>query len=632
MIRIKEVDLTSTTVLSRDREDKSLKKYLGGAGINLRLARDLIPQGVDPLAPENAVILGAGSVVGASVPGANKVLVTTKYPMTGTIGTGVAGMAFAGQMKWAGLDHLAVKGRSPKPVYLLITDDRVAICDASSLWGRDVYETTDFLRKKHSPQASVLAIGAAGENLVSLSLAMVDKVSSIGKGGLGAVLGSKNLKAVVALGTGGTRPADPQGYEAAVGPVRERIRNFSPRLQWVEEGIMRKWEYRAAGFIHKNWTRSFPLAEATELYGPEVYHHQAKKGRVACLSCPIAEKEILQVREGPFAGMVTYAGNFPGRVGNWGIRCGVGGYDRVVKCQDLANRSGLCAHSASALIDFALELYEQNILTNQDTGGLELKRDFATVHRLLEMIIAREGLGEVLGDGYQGLIRRFGGKVEEQAQHMKFMDFQKDARKTGLDSTEFAQVVNPRGGRHQSGGSVSAHRQPLEVLKEYAARTGVPASAFPRIFAPPYGFHVGRFTAHCEVWYSLMNCLGICTEAQLNQFYTLADCARIFSAVTGVPLAPEEMQSAGERVWTLLKMLNVREGFSRKDDRFPECWLDPLGNESEALFLTDNRGNQLGEEDLRTLLDGYYEEHGWDVPQGIPTLERLAELGLRYVS
>lgn len=632
MIRIKEINLDQKTVVSRDMEDGALKQYLGGGGINLLLAWDLIPPGVDPLSPENTVIVGAGSVVGTSVPGASKVLVTTKYPMTGTIATGVGGMAFAGQMEWAGLDHLIVKGRAAKPVYIKICDEDVEVCDASNLWGRDTYETTDFLRREYGQQASVLAIGTAGENQVSMSLAMVDKISSIGKGGLGAVLGSKNLKAVVVLGTQGISPADPQRYKEALAPVMERVKGFSPRLDWVEKGIMRKWDFRAAGYLYKNWTSSFPLGEATELFGPEIYQEKAKKGRASCLACPIAEKEILQVREGPFAGIVTYAGNFPGRVSNWGVRCGAGSYDLVIKCQDLANRSGICAHSASSLIDFAVDLYEQKILTSKDTGGLELMRDFATAHRLLEMIAARKGLGDVLGDGYRGMIRRFGEKVAVQAQHMKFMDFQKDARKTGLGPNEFAQVVNPRGGRHQSGGSFSVHRQPIEEMKKHARRIGVPEAAFPKIFDPAFGYHVGRITAHCESWYSIMNCLGICTESQLNQFYDIDDCARIFSAVTGVSMEPEEMKQCGERVWTVLKMLNVREGFGRADDRFPDRWLEPLEDDQESFTLTDNGGVRLRAEDLNVLLDGYYEEHGWDVQQGIPTSARLEELGLGFIS
>jgi len=632
MIRIKEVNLGRKTIAYQEMSGETLKNYLGGFGVGLRLAWDLIPPATDPLSPENAVIVSAGSLVGTTVPGASKVLVTTKFPMTGAIATGVGGMAFAGQMKWGGLDHLVVKGRATVPAYISVLDDDVEICDASSLWGRDTYETTDLLRREHGQDASVLAIGKAGENLVTISLAMVDKVSSVGKGGLGAVLGSKNLKAIVVRGTKGVSPADSKRYNEALASIVEKIKGFGPRWSWIENGIMQKWEYRAAGFIFGNWTRTFPFEKATELFGPEVYLKKAKRGRISCLSCPIAEKEVLEVREGVFAGVVTYAGNFPGRVSNWGIRCGAESYDQVIKCQDLANRLGICAHSASALIDFAVELYQQNVLRHRETG-LELKRDYRTTQTLLDMIAAREGFGGTLGEGYRGMIRQFGKKVEEQAQHMKFMDFQKDVRRTSLDPSEFAQVVNPRGGRHQSGGSFSAHHTSAEDMKDYCDHIGVPPSALPRIFDPTFGFHVGRITAHCEDWYSILNSLGMCTESQLSQFYTIQDCADLFSAVTGISMEAGEMKSAGERIWTLLKMINVREGFSRKDDRFPSRWLEPLETEGGSRFLKDYWGKRpLKSEDLALLLDGYYDEHGWDSRQGIPTPKRLGELGLGFTA
>ena len=629
---IKAVDLRAATTTSQEPDARIVKEYLGGSGVGLRLIWDLLPPGTDPLAPENVVIVSAGSLAGTNIPGASRLFITTKFPMTRSIATGSGGMAFAGNMKWCGLDHLVLKDRAPNPVYISILDDEVTVRDASALWGKDTYETTDLLKKIHGQESSVLSIGKAGENLSSISLALVDKVSAVGKGGLGAVLGSKHLKAIVVRGTKGVAPADPEGYQESLRPIMERVRNFEPRRSWVEEGMMKKWEYRAAGFIFGNWTRPFPFQKATEHFGPEVYFKKAKKGRISCLSCPIAEKDVLEVREGVFTGLVTYANNYPGRLSNWGIRCGADRYDEVIKCQDLANRYGICAHSSSALIDWAVELYQQGVITRDDTDGLELKRDFSTTLFLLEMIAARQGFGEVLGEGYTGIIRRTGRKGEEQAQHIKHLDFQKDPRRTGLNPPEFAQVVNPRGGRHQTGGQLTNRHARQEEITDYCRRIGVPESALLRIFDPMYGFHVGRMTAHCEDWDSILNSLGLCRESQVSQFYTIEDCALLFSSMTGISLNSNEMKSSGERIWTLLKMLNLREGFGRKDDRFPNRWLEPLEMEEGVLFLTDYRGTPLTSKDLELLLDGYYQEHGWDRQTGIPTPERLAELNLEFTA
>lgn len=631
-MRILTVDLDKGVVDSGELNPDFLNKFIGGFGINLRLAYDLLPKGVDSLSSKNVIIIGNGPLAGTLAPGGSKLLVTTKFPMTGSVATAVGGMNFAGQMKWAGYDHLVITGKAKMPVYLKILDAQVEICDASFLWGKDTYETTDILKQRHGSDFSVLATGQAGEKLAKISLTILDKVSSVGKGGLGAVFGSKNLKAVMVKGTSGVKVASPKQFSRALDGVMDKVKNFTPRMSWVELGAMRKWEYRAKAFFTGNWRYPVPLERATELFGPQIYLDKAKKGRLSCLSCPIAEKEILEVREGPFRGTRTYAGNFPGRVWNWGIRCGAEGYDQVIKLQDLANRSGICAHSSSALIDFLLDLYERGIVTQNETDGLKLERGFATTEALLYKIRNREGIGEALADGFQGVIKRFGSHIETEAQHIKFMDFQKDPRYSALDSTEFAQVVNPRGGRHQSGGSFSAVRQPIKEMRKYAERIGIPQDAFDRIFDPLLGFNVGRMTPHCEDWYSVLNSLGICTESQLNQFYSINECAELFTAATGIPLGAKDLKQAGERIWNLFKMLNVREGFSRKDDKFPSRWLEPyVAPNGKKVYLQNYfQTKRLSENDLEALLDDYYEERGWDKATGIPTTEKLSELGLEF--
>jgi len=629
--KILEIDLTNQKIVRKKSDRNWGKDFIGGFGVNAKLAFDRFEKGIGPLSPANTLIIGAGTLGGTLAPGSAKLSVTCKFPMTGSIGTAVGGMTLANHLKWAGYAHVVIRGRAAHPVYLRIFDERVSICDASDLWGNDIYETTDELRKRYGPDISVLAIGPAGENLVKVSLALIDKISTVGKGGLGAIIGSKNLKAIVARGTNGVSVADPDEFSHVLGRVWQRVHEFGPRKTWVELGMMRAWDYRSAGFLYSNWAHLYPKEKATERFGPEVYIQKAKKGRVACPSCPIAEKEVLEAKDGPFKGTVTYAGNFPGRVGNWGIRCGAESYDQVIKCQDMANRSGICAHSASNLIDFVISLFENRVITQKSTDGLELKRDFATTAILLEKIKTREGIGDIIANGYQGVAEAFGEEVRRDAQHIKFMDFQKDPRSGDLDSATFAQVTNPRGGRHQSGASFSSHMQSLEAMRRYGTRIGVPEKCFENIFDPLEGLNVGRMTRHCEDWYAVLTSLGICTLSQVNQFYDMETCAELYSSATGVRLDGQELKQAGERAWNLLKMINVIEGFSRKDDTFPSRWFEPLEIEGKKVYLQSyDRSRKLSHEDMERFLDTYYEERGWEVNEGIPTREKLVELGLEY--
>jgi aldehyde:ferredoxin oxidoreductase len=629
------IDLTSGEITSQPLDLTLVAKFIGGFGINARLAYELIPPGVDPLSPLNRIILGVGTLGGTLAPASCRVVATTKFPETGAIGSANGGGGFAPRLRYAGYDHVVISGRAPKPAYLYIHDGQAELGDATGLWGKDIYQTTDALWRRHGSHASIVAIGQAGENLVRISLALVDKQASLGKGGLAAVMGSKNLKAIVVSGSQGIAPAHPRRFMRLVNAYMERINAYPLRQKWVELGINMTWSQALeTGFLSHNRTALFPRDKADQLYGIDIYLNKVKKGRMSCPSCPLADKEVFGVREGEFAGLVTYASGWYARNVNYGVLCQVGSYDKVVKCHDSANRYGIDAHSLCSLIDLVIYLYEQGVIGKADTDGVELKRDYETTQLLLRHLAFRQGLGDILAEGVRGLVAKFGAVVQREASQVKGLELVFDPRAGGLGTLEFEYLVNPRGGHHSSGGSPAySPGQPLEKFRLHCERMGIPAEAIARILDSPFGFNVGRLTRYAEDWYAVLSSLGLCARGQMNRFYSLSGCAQLYSAVTGIELSPAELATAGERSWNVLKAANVREGFRREQDAYPPKWLEPVRTPGGSqLWLRDYYGTRvLTAEDLEKLLDDYYEERGWDRVRGIPTKEKLKELGLEDI-
>ena len=541
------VDLTSRSY-SVHRVARLLSQYyIGGFGVGVAMAWDLIESHTDPFDPSNKIILSAGVLSGTHAPGTARLSAITKYPLTGTVTMGNGGMRFAPSLRLAGFDHVVITGKADTPTVLKFVNKQVEFLPADDLWGKDLYDTTDLLWERYGDDYSVIAMGTAGENLVGISLCLVDKVSSLGKGGLSAVMGSKNLKALMAGGTGPIRVSNPDRFGKAVQTVEQRIKARPNRIQFIDWGVYWKWEHWwEEGFPYKANTEIFPKELATELYGREVYLNKVKKGRVACFGCPLPDKEVMHVTEGEFAGLITLAGGFAGRAANYGIRCGVGGYDRVIKIHDTANRLGICSHAFSSLFDFVVTMFEKGRLTEKDTGGITLKRDFATTEKLLKMTATREGFGNILADGYNAVFSNFGEDLRDLAQQAKGLDMLYEPRLNRLGTKTFSQVVNPRGGHHQPGVSPSdSLGQSVEDFRQYCQRSGVPPEAMERIFKGPFKVNMARLTKHSQEFYSILTAMGVCSKAPIGVIYSLADCAELYSASTGIELSPGEMKRAG---------------------------------------------------------------------------------------
>lgn len=619
MGKILRVDLTSVDFFEEHLDSDAARDYVGGLGMNARLMEETFQAGTDPLSPGNPIILGAGPLVATGVPGAAKLVATTRFPVNGTISESVGSMRFALNLKGAGFDHVIITGRATRPVAMIVHERGASLVDASELQGSDIFETTDALKASHAgPKGSVIAIGPAGENMVVFSLALVDKASTIGRGGLGAVMGSKNLKAIVAVGDARPSVHDPGTLKTLLGEMRERLKRFKNHRRVLQLGIMENWDnYVQQLLACKNFSEGFSQDKATELYGPDVYG-SLKVKRLGCPGCFTPDKDQLEVTEGPHKGFKTITTSY--------LNSALFGHvfdlnspsDKTASLRtvDHLDRLGLDMFTVGRLLDFLITMSEQGVC-DPARFGLPLKRDFESLNLWADAIAWRRGYSDTIAQGWRGVLEDLGGESEDQAPTVKDCDVIWDPRLVGLGTMEFEQVVSLKGPRSASGGSPTyVPGQPpdnLPLFRRHLNRMGADDKAINRIMDSPLGFNVGRMTRYSEDWYTILSSLGLCNRHFVNRFYSYELCQKLFSAVTGFQVEEHHLRESARKIWDLLKTINQREGFGPDDDRPPRIWFKPMKSaDGEALFLRDYFGTtRLQPEDLVNLVHDYYHERGW---------------------
>jgi len=627
------VDLSSGQCRTEPLDPEMARDYVGAFGLNIRLAYDLLPAGVDPLSPQNVIILGVGPLTGTLTPGSARISATTKFPLGHTIGGGNGGVRMGAQVKLAGYDAVIMGGKASKPVYLYIENDKVELRSASHLWGKDICDTTDALWSAH-PGFGILAIGQAGENQGSLALALMDRVSATGKGGLGAVMGSKNLKAICVSGSQDVTVADRKRFMKIVNHYFERIRKYPLYPEWISLGMQRTWRdtLKRKGLHRPYGNALFSPKEADPLCGISAYQ-EFKKACFACFSCPLADKVILEMNEGGSEVKNLYSSSFSAKAEPFVTVFNLDSTQQALWCIDAANRYGLDHHDLIGVTDLAVHLYEQGVIAKADTDGVELRRDFDTARKLIHWTAQRHGIGDVMAQGMDAVCREFGQDREAESLAIKGWRPYFDPRVTGMGTMEFEMVVNPRGAHHTSGGGPAySPGSSTEKFATHANRIGAPDDAVERILDPELGFKAGRFTRYSEDWYAILSSLGLCVRLQLNRFHSIGSLAELYSSATGLETSPSELARTGERAWNLLRAWCVRDGFSRKDDRFPEKWFEPIETpDGEELRLRHYFGQPIDREGAERMLDDYYDERGWNKETGAPTKEKLADLGQQWV-
>jgi aldehyde:ferredoxin oxidoreductase len=452
-------------------------------------------------------------------------------------------------------------------------------------------------------------------------------------------MGSKNLKAIIAYGNKGIKIVNPKRLIERTEMILKRFKS-NPRYQkQLELGTMEGFPTGVDlhGLSVNNWTGRFPTEEALRTYDNQYYLEKFKAGRVVDPTCPLGCKDHVKIKEGEYAGTEAYISVFYGGVVRMAARCQVGTYEKNIKAQEFFQRTGICVHAFTALIDWAVDLYERGILTKEDTGGVELRHDFETTMFLADQANKREGLGGILSQGFNKAIEDIGRGCEKYAVTIKGTDPVFDPRIYRLSGPAFNQVVNPRGahapqclmpyGLYMSKGST------VEPFKGWLKEKGVSDKAIERICPQPGYLNVGRMTPYSEDWITFMNSVGLgCIRGRVDDLFKSQDWTEIYGAVTGFAMSLEDFWKAAKRIYNLYKALNVRLGFSRKDDVFPDRWFEPLETTDRGtLGLRDHFEHPLTRDDCQKLLDDYYDERGWDIGTGIPTEKTLSELGLEDV-
>jgi aldehyde:ferredoxin oxidoreductase len=629
------IDLTNSIVEERPLKLDTAIKFLGGMGLQQKVLYDLLKPKIDPFSPENPIIIGAGPLTGTGAPGTSRTMATLKYPETGAIGSGSGGMRFGFMLKLAGYDHIIITGKASSPVYIKIVDDDVEICDASHLWGKDIVETTKSLWDVHG-DCGVIAIGKAGEFWGKLTLAICDLGASIGRGGLGGVMGSKNLKALVARGTGSIKIANVKRFNKARESLFERVKRYPYHADTVRYGIMTNWpNYRIQVAYTKNRTLILDPRIIDKEVGFEVYKKLGKKA-FGCPSCFIADKEIVEIPWGRFKGLKWSSPAYLNAAA-LSVRLGLKDVGEAVKFADITDRYGIDSIGFSDLLDFIFTLREEGTLCESDVNGLPLRReDIDVILTWLDKTAIREGFGNVIADSWQGLMNIFGeDMIKEKTEVIKGREGIWVPRITGLGTSEFAQLTYPRGPNSESGGSaLYTVNQPIETVIRHAERMGMPKEALNRACDSPLKINIGRFVTSAEHWLALFNSLGICNRHLINRFYHINIISELYSSATGIDLSPQDLIKYSERIWNVSKMINVRETFLKKDDEPPKAWFKTiLTHEGKELYMMDYyKTKRITKEDVEQWLRDYYDERGWGTETGIPTKEKLIELGLEEMA
>jgi len=587
------INLSGGTVTRESTDPKLARLYIGGRGLGSKIMLDEVDPRVDPLSPENKLIIATGPFTGTYAPSGGRYMVITKAPLTGTIASSNSGGSFGPELKYAGYDLLIFEGKANKPVYLWINDDQVQIRDAAHLWGKTAPDTTDLLRAETDEEAKVACIGPAGEKLALFACVMNEMHRAAGRSGVGAVMGSKNLKAVVVTGSGKVDVADPAGFKETVLKARHKIQT-NP----VAQGLGMYGTDVLVNIL--NEIGSLPTRNYRDGYYPtadKVGGESLRKNNLlrtkGCFSCVIHCGRISHVTQSKFAG----EGEGPEYETAWGFGpdCGIDNMDAVIKANYICNEMGLDTISMGSTIACAMDMFEDGILTLKDTDGIPLK--FGNAEGMVEMVrktALREGFGDKLAMGSYRLAESYG--------HPEYSMSVKRQETPAYDPRSIQGIglnyaTNNRGGCHVRGYTIA-----VEVL-------GNPSKMDPHLTEgkPNLVMVFQNLTA-------AVDSAGACL---FSTFGLGADeLAEMLSALTGLPYTPQEFVKAGERIWNLERMWNLKAGFTDKDDTLPERML------KDPIKTGPAKG---GVNKLQRMLPEYYELRGWD-KKGTPTEGKLKEL------
>ncbi len=599
--RILRVNLTNGTVTKEPTPPDVARDFIGGRGFGIYFLLKEVPKGADPLGPENKLFISSGPISGMMIPGGGKCDWTTKAPLTGGYASASMGGHFTAEMRYAGLDSIILEGISPKPVYLFIDDDKIELRDASDLWGKATFAVEKQFKEKLGEEFQVAVIGVGGENLVPYACINHDYGRQAGRGGVGAVMGSKKVKAIVVHGTKSIPVADMDAYRKAGMALYKACKDSEGLKDWTRYGttIVVSWCDEVGALPTRNFSAG-SFEDGKNLYGP-VMREKIVITDKGCFGCPSPcgkysrNKKYNSYVEGP-----EYE-----TIGMMGSNLGIDDIEAVAQANLLCDDLGIDTISAGNAIGWAMECYEKGIFTKKDTDGLDLKfGNVDATFTLIEKIARREGLGALLAEGVK-----------------------RASKKVGKGSEKFAIQVK---GMEQS--AYATHNATAMLLAYMTCDVGAHHN---RAWAITYDLQVGREKVVPEkvarvIWLQnfrpMFDVLGGCRLQWVELGIDRDLYVPALEAITGIQRSWEDLDKVGERIWNLTRLFWVRE-----NEGFGRAWDMPSPRfYEEAPKSGATKGQITKLEDINRLLDMYYEQRGW-TSDGLPKLETIESLGLKAV-
>jgi len=620
--KILKVNLLTEEIEIEEPDDYFYRTYMGGATLGAYyLLRELSP-GVDPLSPDNIIIFAPSVLTGAPIPGFSRHAVVSKSPLTGAIADSQAGGFWGPELKFAGYDAIVIKGKANNPVYLWINNGNVEIKPADHLWGKSTGETEEIIRKQIGDRkVRILTIGPAGEKLVKFANILNECKHANGRLGMGAVMGSKNLKAIAVRGTKGIQMKD---KETVISMAKYFNREFmnNPSCRALHDfGTAYLLELYNENGEEPTLNFQTGFSEKTRNLYAKVLNEKILLKREGCYACPVRCKGVVKTGP-PYNVDPFYGGPEYEALALFGPNCGVDNLEAVAKANQLCNKYGLDTISTGSVIAFAMECYEKGFISKKDVDGVELR--FGNEDAMLKMIEAiakREGVGNLLAEGVRSVSDVWGNETKKFAMHVKGEEVpMHDARVKGM--VGFAYAISPIGADH-----VALEHDPdfdfnaPQLFLDQVRSLGL----LKRCKTSGMDYQKLRMAYYLQLHFSFHDCLCICvfTTAPVRVF-TMFDLVKITSAITGWEASLWEFMKLGERRLNMFRAFNVREGFDVKDDWLPERFFEPIKS-------GPRKGAKWERDELRKYRHLYYEMLNWDSQTGIPRKTKLIELDLPWI-
>ncbi len=588
-----EADLTAGKLTDQPTDVKLTKSFIGGKGLGAKILCDSLKNNTDPLHPENIILFMTGPLTGTSIQTSGRWCIVTKSPQTGIFLDSQVGGKFGHRLKKAGYDYIIVRGKAPEPVYLEVSSQGPQLHSAAQLWGKGTFETERKLKKAHSGM-EVASIGPAGENLVTYANIMTDRTHMAGRGGTGAVMGSKNLKAVVAGGTEVIEAINPTQFE-------KLTRDFGKKVK-ANPGVKRRHEIgtvmwvkmsNEAGFLPTHNFQSGVFQGADKISG-ERMRDEFVVGNTACYRCAIACGKTTRFNEGKYAGLEIDGPEYETSA-LLGASCSIDDLGAIAKANEICDDLGIDTITGGSVTAFAMECTEKGILTQQEIANLRFGEADAQ-HKLLQLIAYRKGIGELFAKGSLAAAKSLGKESSDFAIQVKGLELA-GVEPRGSFGMALAYSTSDRGGCHQ--------------------RCWTPGAELSGSLTRFSFKDVPKFVKDSQDERAACFSLVVCDFLP----FEVPEMVEMLNMATGYDYTPESYLKTGERIWNQTRIFNVQEGITAADDRLPKRFY------SEKAPKGDPKGQIIDELAFENAKQEYYNLRNWDT-QGIPTQEKLKELGL----